>query len=39
MLAEGPPDGARWATTMNSKGLFAYERRTDMDFHHVAAGR
>jgi predicted Zn-dependent protease len=25
-------DGARWAATMNSKGLFAYDRRTDLDF-------
>jgi predicted Zn-dependent protease len=25
-------DGARWAALMNSKGLFAYDRRTDLDY-------
>lgn len=25
-------DGARWQATMNSKGLFAYDRRTSVDF-------
>ena len=25
-------DGVRWSALMNSKGLFAYDRRTDLDF-------
>src|SRR5688572_4273774 len=25
-------DGTRWSAIMNSKGLFAYDRRTDLDF-------
>ena len=25
-------DGSRWSALMNSKGLFAYDRRTDLDF-------
>jgi predicted Zn-dependent protease len=25
-------DGSRWSAIMNSKGLFAYDRRTDLDF-------
>ena len=25
-------DGVRWGAIMNSKGLFAYDRRTDLDF-------
>ena len=25
-------DGMRWSAMMNSKGLFAYDRRTDLDF-------